>query len=190
MTKEELNGRLIAIAEGDADAFGDVYREWYKPVFLLAASMTRETALAEDVAQEVFLTVRQCADRYRPGGQARAWLFGITKNIARYFIRRQNSGPAGQAGLSDDTMKAWDLPEEAFEKGCLDAIVVSQALKILNAAEYRITVLHVFAGLNLSEIAAFDQTPYGTVLWRYDRAKHKLRRFYAAAEQQERSGIR
>lgn len=189
MTKEELNERLLAIAEGDDAAFAEVYRAFYQPVYLLAASITRERSLAEDITQEVFITLRQCAGRYRPGGQARAWLFGIAKNVARYFVRRQQAelpmerdalpGPNGPAET--------DKWETDMEKGCLSEIVMAQALQVLNNAEYRVTVLHVFGGLKLSEIAAFDQTAYGTVLWRYDQAKKKLRRFYTAAGQRERS---
>lgn len=189
MTKKELNDRLLAIAAGDAEAFAAVYRTYYRPVYLLAASIAHEPTLAEDIAQEVFMTVCRCAAQYQEGRWPQAWIFGITKNTARYFVRQRRAEfPVGNENLSDGHLisdfESWDT---SMEKGCLDKIVVATALENLNAMEYRIIVLHVFAGLKLKEIAAFDQVPYGTVLWRYDQAKKKLRRYYTVEEQRERS---
>lgn len=191
MTKKELNDYLLAIADGDAEAFTAVYRAYYQPVYLMAASMAREPALAEDIAQEVFITVRRCAEQYRAGGQSQAWIFGITKNIARYFVRqRWTEVPMDQENPPiTDMGDILEKQEPSMEKGCLEKIIVAQALEKLNAMEYHITVLHVFAGLKLSEIATFDQIPYGTILWRYDQAKKKLRKYYATAERRERSDI-
>ena len=66
MTKAELEAGLAAVAAGDPNALAELYRAYYQPVFLLAASLTGDTALAEDTVQEVFLTVQTCAGRYRP----------------------------------------------------------------------------------------------------------------------------
>ena len=66
MTKAELEAGLAAVAAGDSNALAELYRAYYQPVFLLAASLTGDAALAEDTVQEVFLTVQTCAGRYRP----------------------------------------------------------------------------------------------------------------------------
>ena len=61
MTKAELEAGLAAVAAGDSNALAELYRAYYQPVFLLAASLTGDAALAEDTVQEVFLTVQTCA---------------------------------------------------------------------------------------------------------------------------------
>ena len=73
MTKAELEAGLAAVAAGDSNALAELYRAYYQPVFLLAASLTGDAALAEDTVQEVFLTVQTCAGRYRPGTKPAAW---------------------------------------------------------------------------------------------------------------------
>lgn len=88
MTKAELEAGLAAVAAGDSNALAELYRAYYQPVFLLAATLTGDAALAEDTVQEVFLTVQTCAGRYRPGTNGRAWLFGVTRNVARWQLRR------------------------------------------------------------------------------------------------------
>lgn len=56
--------------ETTGQALEKLYQEMYRPVFLLAASITNDTAMAEDAAHEVFLTLRRQAARYTPGSAA------------------------------------------------------------------------------------------------------------------------
>lgn len=173
MDRKEVDLCLQAIAEGDQTALIPLYDTYYQAVFLLSASLVSQAALAEDITQEVFMAIRQCAGRYRPGTNARAWIFAITKNLCRYHLRRERyEFPTEAAGEAE-----W----AEFDKECLENIVVADALSTLNAAEYRVTVLHVFVGLTLREIGELLGIPYGTVLWRFSQAKKKLRRFYLAA---------
>lgn len=110
MTGNELEAYLVQMAQGDMSTLDVIYREFYHPVYLLAVSLVKEPTLAENVAQEVFLTVRTCAGRYKLGTNPRAWLFGITKNVARYFLRM--SRLADQPGE-----EAMDRFPAAGEKG-------------------------------------------------------------------------
>lgn len=57
--------------EQAGQALEKLYQEMYRPVFLLAASITNDTAMAEDAAHEVFLTLRRQAARYTPGSSGR-----------------------------------------------------------------------------------------------------------------------
>lgn len=60
----------------------------------------------------------------------------------------------------------------------LEDIVIAKAMAALNVNEYKTIVLHVFGGYSLKEIAAHTDTPYGTVLWRYHKARGKLVAYY------------
>lgn len=173
MTNEELDACLLSVAAGEQEAFRALYDQLYQPVFLLAASLTGERHLAEDAAQEVFLAVRACAPRYRAGSNPRAWVYGITRNVARELLRRD------QREVPSDNPAGGRQPAAEFEKGCLDGIVVLAALDVLTTEEYRVTVLHVFGDFKLVEISRYLHIPYGTVLWRYSEAKKKLRQYYA-----------
>lgn len=173
MDRKEVDLCIQSVAQGDQAALVTLYDAYYQAVFLLSASLVGQVALAEDITQEVFIAVGQCAGRYQPGTNARAWIFGITKNLCRYHLRRERyEFPSETAGEQE-----W----AEFDKECLADIVVAEALSTLNAAEYRATVLHVYAGLTLREIGELLGIPYGTVLWRFSQAKKKLRRFYLAA---------
>ncbi len=78
---EEL---VAAIVQGDRNAFGDLYRRRRPDVYRFAAHMTGDPAAAEDVTQDVFMTVIHEARRYQPGRAAViSWLLGIARNHAR-----------------------------------------------------------------------------------------------------------
>lgn len=177
MGKNLADRWLTALAQGNEKVFDQLYEEMYQPVYLLAVSITVDKQMAEDVAQEVFLTLRECAYRYRSGANGRAWIFGITRNIAKYYVR----------GAHYET-SVETLPETAgqireFEKESLDGILAAQALQCLNSPEYQVVMLHVFGDFKLREIAEYLHIPYGTVLWRYHQAKQKLRRFYLSTDE-------
>jgi RNA polymerase sigma-70 factor (ECF subfamily) len=78
------------IARGDAAAFAELFRRRRKDVYGFALHMTGAPAVAEDVAQDVFVTVMREAARYQPGrARAVSWLCGIARNVARQRLDRE-----------------------------------------------------------------------------------------------------
>jgi RNA polymerase sigma-70 factor (ECF subfamily) len=76
-------------AAGDAEAFGALYRRRRPDVYRFTLHMTADGAVAEDVVQDVFMTVMQDAGRFDPDrGAVTAWLCGIAKNHLRQRLAR------------------------------------------------------------------------------------------------------
>ncbi len=85
-TDEDL---LAAVAAGDREAFGALFRRRQLDVYRFALHMTGEPAVADDVTQEVFVAVMHDAARYEPGrSTVAAWLCGIARNHARRRLER------------------------------------------------------------------------------------------------------
>lgn len=179
MTTKELDACLLSIADGEQASLHALYDALYRPVFLLAASLSGDSQLAEDATQETFLVIRSCAPSYRAGANPQAWIYGITRNVTRELLRKGRYEQPHEDVGADAGSPGGPI---SFEKSCLDGIVVLEALHTLTSEEYRIVSLHVFGGFKLTEIARYLDMPYGTVLWRYSECKKKLRRFYAAQE--------
>ncbi len=165
----EWLGALRQDGEAAEAALEKLYEACYQPVFLLAVSITGEAGAAEDVAQEVFITLKKQAARYIPGRSGRAWIAAITRNISRYALR---------TARAEQKKYQTEEPAAAFDKQVLDGILISDAMDRLNSREYRIVLLHVFGGYTLREIAVYTETAYGTVLWQYHEARKKLRQYY------------
>jgi RNA polymerase sigma-70 factor (ECF subfamily) len=74
---------LVACAQaGDADAFGDLYRQYRDTVFSIAVRRVTDRELAEDITQEVFLRALRGIERWKwEGKDFGAWLATIAKNL-------------------------------------------------------------------------------------------------------------
>jgi RNA polymerase sigma-70 factor (ECF subfamily) len=96
----ELDEELMAaVAAGDRDAFGALYKRRRPDVYRFALHMTGSPAAAEDVAQDVFLAVIQDASRYSASRAAvLPWLLGIARNQARRRLSERRHEPVPEGG--------------------------------------------------------------------------------------------
>jgi len=98
---EEL---IAAVAAGDREAFGVLYRRRRPDVFRFALHMTGSPSAAEDVAQDVFLAVIHDARRYIAGRSGVVpWLLGIARNHALRRITERRHEPLPEPGREPGT---------------------------------------------------------------------------------------
>jgi len=98
VTDEEL---VAAVAAGDREAFGGLYRRRRPDVYRFAVHLTGAVTPAEDIVQDVFVTVIREARRYDPRrASVVAWLLGIARNHVRRRLteRRFEPLPEGHEG--------------------------------------------------------------------------------------------
>src|SRR4026209_1627484 len=92
-TDEELVARS---QRGDVESFNQLILRWERPIYALAYRVIGREDEARDVCEEAFLR----AFRALPGlkGQAKfsSWLYRITLNLCRDWIRRQRRAPVSQ----------------------------------------------------------------------------------------------
>lgn len=81
LTDDGLLGRMIA---GDEDAFTLLYRRKHPSIYRFALHMSGNATIAEDVTQEVFMTIIRDPKRFDPTrGTLGGFLFGIARNFLR-----------------------------------------------------------------------------------------------------------
>jgi RNA polymerase sigma-70 factor, ECF subfamily len=86
---DELLRRITA---GDARAFTLLFRRRQGEVYRFALHMTASRTIAEDVTQDVFVTVMREAGRYDAGrATVAAWLCGIARNYVRRRLERERA---------------------------------------------------------------------------------------------------
>ena len=94
-TDDELLGLLEA---GDEAAFQVLYRRRQGAIFRFAMHVTGSSAVAEDITQEVFLTLIRNACRYDPErGTLNGYLFGIARKLV---FRRVAKAAEASGGLA------------------------------------------------------------------------------------------
>ncbi len=85
------------VREGDAVSFEVLLGRYRKPLIHFFYRMLHDPALAEDLAQEVFLRVYKSRERYAPEARFTTWLYRIATNLALSALRDRKSKGSGGA---------------------------------------------------------------------------------------------
>lgn len=167
------------LSEGDTEALREIYDRYSPYLFALLVRMLGSTAEAEEVLQEVFLTLWRASQRFDPKrGTFRAWLYTMTRRRALDLLRARTSRP--HLGSEEDAASS-PFPErckETPEKEASDherADAVKEALKQLPPKQREVLDLAYFRGLSQYEIAAHLGVPVGTIKSRVRDAMIRLR---------------
>jgi RNA polymerase sigma-70 factor (ECF subfamily) len=85
----ESDAELVEeILAGSIDHFNLLYEAYFPRVYRFALKRLRDSGEAEDVAQEVFLTVFRALSNYRGESALLVWIFGITRNTVNRRFRK------------------------------------------------------------------------------------------------------
>ena len=126
--------------------------------------------MAEDLAQEVMLTVYRKAEQIRDRSLFRAWIFKIARNtLCRHF---------GKQSREVDTVDLADVPDRLVKTSNKDAGMPAfefyHWMAFLDSREREALTLRFIEQWEYHEIAAAQSIPIGTVQWRVFSAKRKL----------------
>jgi RNA polymerase sigma-70 factor (ECF subfamily) len=171
---------------GREAAFRELVRRYVRPVFSLVFRMVRDSATAEDLAQDTFIKVLNHIDKYRPEFKFSSWLFKIANNVAIDHLRRRHldtismDGSPNAATAADVEATSFDIADHS--ESALDVMEAKELGSAIERAigalrpEYRSCIMlrHV-EGRSYEEIAATLDLPLGTVKTYIHRARHQLR---------------
>ena len=78
---------MLRAAEGDEAAFNFLAEKYHRPIHYFLFRMVRNQAIAEELAQEVFLRVYRSRGSYRAEARFTTWLYRIATNLAVNYAR-------------------------------------------------------------------------------------------------------
>ncbi|MCM3388333.1 RNA polymerase sigma factor [Ureibacillus chungkukjangi] len=70
--------------------FEEIYREYFKEVYLYTISLSRDEKIAEEITQEAFFKALKAIDKFDGSKDIRAWLYTIAKNTYFSYYKRNN----------------------------------------------------------------------------------------------------
>jgi RNA polymerase sigma-70 factor (ECF subfamily) len=124
-TPEHCRGgaRVQRIRAGEATAFEDVYRDYYRVLVGFVYTYLRSEPQAEEVVQDVFLAIWRHRAQWQPRTSLRAYLFGAARNRALNRLRdqgvastaRDDAGIEGRMLAMGEPAAAVDLQIEGAE---------------------------------------------------------------------------
>ena len=175
---------------GEIRAFDRLVLKYRARVVELAMRYTRNSADAEDAAQEAFIRAYRGLQQFRCESAFYTWLYRIASNCARNLLKARSRDLIHSTVELPDEQNAADPParlqdlETPEELTLTDEIrgMVSATLEKLSEAHRAVITLREIDGLSYQEIASEMSIPVGTVRSRVFRARdiidRQLRRVY------------
>ena len=178
MNDQEQNW-IQAAKNGDQAAFGHLVETYQKRVYALTVRMCPTRELAEEAAQEAFLSAWQGLLFFRGDSAFSTWLYRLASNACVDLLRKEgrHQGPS----LDDETVTAdvadpSPTPEKAAEQRELRA-QIEAGLRSLSPEHREVLVLREIQQLSYDEIADTLSLDLGTVKSRIHRGRRQLRDF-------------
>ena len=166
------------VADGDARAFEALYDRHGGAAFSLAYRMVGNRAVAEDVAQEAFLSIWRSRVRYqRERGSVRSWVLGIVHHRGIDALRR-NLVHERRRASAEGIEERHEAPERTDVEVARrdEARTVRAAIEQLPDQQGQVIQLAYFGGFTHTQIAEMLEMPIGTVKGRMRLGLEKLRR--------------
>ena len=184
MSDEELVDRSRG---GDLDSFNQLVLRWERPIYALAYRVIGREEDARDVAQETFLRAFRALSGFKGQAKFSSWLYRITLNLCRDWIRRERRTPIAQTPEGVDLV---ELAGEAVDTETVDELVsrkelgraVAKAMALLPEEQRTAIIMKEYHGLTFQEIADLLDCPLSTVKTRLYQGLTVLRRQLQQAE--------
>jgi RNA polymerase sigma factor (sigma-70 family) len=165
------------VAQKDASALEALYDRYGRASYSLARRILTEETLAQDVVQEVFLSLWRDARRFDAGrGTVATYLLSMTHHRAVDVVRREEN--LRRWRTSDEGLELEPDPKARVE----DEVAASErraevraALGKLPAAQREALLLAYFGGYTQREVAALVGVPLGTVKTRMAAGMRKMK---------------
>jgi RNA polymerase sigma factor (sigma-70 family) len=189
------DGQLVElVAQKDAGALEALYGRYGRAAYSLARRILTEETLAQDVVQEVFLSLWRDARRFDAGrGTVATYLLSMTHHRAVDVVRREENLRRWRTSDEGLELEADPGPEARVEEqveATERRAEVRAALKDLPEAQREALLLAYFGGYTQREVATLVGVPLGTVKTRMAAGMRKMRAALSDAGREEQPWTR
>jgi RNA polymerase sigma-70 factor, ECF subfamily len=177
MTPGELAAAVARVADGETEAWGEIYRAYAPAVFRLCRRVLTRREDAEDATTEIFLKLRMKLPQYDPSRPFEPWMYRLAVNHCWDRLRR------GRARRDREVDDAAGVPQAATDPEQLERLVRASARAALRSRLSRLPdrmrlalVARYYLDLSYREIGesmGLDPGAVGVLLL---RARQRLRR--------------
>ncbi len=150
---------MLRVKAGDEGSFADLLSRYRNPVVSFLYRMVQNTAIAEELAQDVFLRVYRARASYEPSAKFTTWLYRIATNVALNHIRDGHMARQ-MAAIDDpenDVGRELRAPDANIEEQMVAQSLgreIRQAVLALPGKQRAAVLLHKYEELDYKQIAA------------------------------------
>jgi RNA polymerase sigma-70 factor, ECF subfamily len=174
---------MLDVKAGDDASFDFLLQKYRSPLVNFLYRMVRDTATAEDLAQEVFLRVYRARKQYSPSAKFTTWLFRIATNVALNSVRdtrHQRMQVSLDATTDDEDSAPREIParEMRIDQRMVERdrmVFIRKAIWALPEKQRAAVVLHKYEEMDYAEIAKILECSEGALKSLLFRAYENLR---------------
>ncbi len=181
---------MLRVKAGDDSAFDYLVKKYRRPMIGFMYRMARNTAAAEDLAQEVFLRVYRSRANYEPSAKFSTWLYRIATNLGVNHARDTRherpentmnlDEPDSETGTTPDLAdKALTVEEGIVRRERLQAI--RQKIEALPERQKLAVLMHKYQEMDyrqIAEVLKLSESATKSLLFRaYETLRTELREF-------------
>jgi RNA polymerase sigma-70 factor (ECF subfamily) len=178
-----INTLIEQLKSGDREAFRQLVAQYQQKVFNTAISLVQDHGMAEDISQEVFVTVYKSILTFNERSSLGTWIYRITVNKSLDHLRarsRRRQGIIGQLFYRDSGEPVVDKPEFVHPGVQLErkekSVQLFKAIETLPENQKTVFVLAHIEDLPQKEIAEIMNMSVKGVESLLQRAKGSLRK--------------
>jgi RNA polymerase sigma-70 factor (ECF subfamily) len=181
---------MLRAAEGDESAFNFLVEKYHRPMIHFLFRMAHNQAVAEELAQEVFLRVYRSRESYRAEAKFSTWLYRIATNLAVNYARDTKhqreaqtvylDAPDEETGSTPDVADSAPLAEEQLMQAERARAIRAHVLALPERQRMAV-VMHKYQGMDyrqIGEVLHLSESATKSLLFRaYQTLREKLKDF-------------
>src|ERR1700728_2173474 len=181
---------MLRVKAGDQSAFDYLVQKYRRPLVSFMSRMARNTTVAEDLAQEVFLRVYRSRQTYEASAKFTTWLYRIATNLAVNHARdTRHERPEVTVSLDepdDETGSTMDLADSKIsaEEALLRRermLAIRSKVEALPERQKQAIIMHKDQQLDykqISEVLKLSESATKSLLFRaYETLREQLKEF-------------
>jgi RNA polymerase sigma-70 factor (ECF subfamily) len=181
---------MLRVAAGDEASFNFLVQKHHRPIIHFLFRMVRNQAVAEELAQEVFLRVYRARDSYRAEARFTTWLYRIATNLAVNNARDTKHERAAQTIYLDaPDEETGTTPDVADDEPSVEQKLVTNErmaairshVMALPERQRMAVLMHKYQGMDykqIGEVLKLSESATKSLLFRaYQTLRDKLKDF-------------
>ena len=162
-------------ADGDVDAFERIYRRHHPRVYSLCLRMVRNSSLAEDLTQEVFIQLYRKLHTFRGESSIGTWLHRLTVNQVLMHLRKPIVKSERTADDETTPVQIAKGTANPSRMAVIDRIALNDAIAQLAPGYRLVLLLHDVEGYEHEQIGKMLGCAVGTSKSQLHKARRKVR---------------
>jgi RNA polymerase sigma factor (sigma-70 family) len=172
---------------GHEESLSELVTRHQKKVFTYIRMLVKDTELAEDLFQDVFVKVIHTlkSGNYNEEGKFLPWVMRIAHNISIDHFRKAKRIPVVQTKDDFDIFRTLRIDDDNVEEKMIQEQILEDVKKLiveLPAEQQEVLILRHYADMSFQEIAAFTNVSINTALGRMRYALINLRKIVKQKE--------